>query len=150
DRLVVDGAEGHFAASRAMALVLRASWFGLSSCNRMKEMAALSISIGRWQPRDLSRKATAMVEEEKGSSNVGCGCATTSWLRVAWSQQGCDCNRSKTRQRCARLLRRRTAAIRSERPLVLVFNLLLAAIKTVGSEILRRLRCRQITAKDHC
>ncbi|RRT31266.1 hypothetical protein B296_00057877, partial [Ensete ventricosum] len=98
----------------------------------------------------LSRKAAVMVEEEEGSSDVGCDCAATSWLRVAWSQQGCGCNRRKTGQRCAWLLRRRTEAIRSERPLLVVFNLLLAAIKTLGSEILLRLRCRQIAAKDRC
>ncbi|RWW15737.1 hypothetical protein GW17_00020403, partial [Ensete ventricosum] len=89
-------------------------------------------------------------QEEEGSSDVGCGCAATSWLRVAWSQQGCGCNRRKTGQWRARLLRRRTAAIRSERPLLVVFNSLLATIKTVGSEILLRLGCRQIAAKDHC
>ncbi|RWW47236.1 hypothetical protein BHE74_00046784 [Ensete ventricosum] len=48
--------------------------------------------------QDLSRKAAAIVEEEKGSSDVGCNCAATSWLRVAWSQQGCGCNRRKTGQ----------------------------------------------------
>ncbi|RRT38823.1 hypothetical protein B296_00009766 [Ensete ventricosum] len=31
------------------------------------------ISIERWQPRDLSRKAVAMVEEEEGNSDVGYG-----------------------------------------------------------------------------
>ncbi|RWW70266.1 hypothetical protein BHE74_00022062 [Ensete ventricosum] len=91
---------------------------------------------GRWQPRDLSRKAPVMVEEEEGSNNIGYGCSATSWLQVVWSQQGCGCNRRKTGQRCARLLQRRTAAIRSERPLLVVFNLLLAVIKIVGSEIL--------------
>ncbi|RWV82373.1 hypothetical protein GW17_00056130 [Ensete ventricosum] len=96
-----------------------------------------------------SQKAAAMVEEEEGSSDVGCGCAATSWLRVAWSQQGYGCNRRKTGQRCARLLRRRTAMIRSERPLLVMFNSLLAMIKTIGSEILLWLRCRQITTKDH-
>ncbi|RWW86937.1 hypothetical protein BHE74_00004272 [Ensete ventricosum] len=108
---------------------------------------------------DICRKMTAKRsesegssdgQEEEGSSDVGCGCAATSWLRVAWSQQGCGCNRRKTGQWRARLLRRRTAAIRSERPLLVVFNSLLATIKTVGSEILLRLGCRQIAAKDHC
>ncbi|RWV78937.1 hypothetical protein GW17_00060000 [Ensete ventricosum] len=108
------------------------------------------LSIGRWQPRDLSQKAIAMVEEEEGSSDVGCDCAATSWLRVAWLQQGCGCNRRKMGQRCAQLLRRRTAVIRSKRPLLVVFNWLLATIKTVGCEILLRLRCRYITAKDCC
>ncbi|RRT33461.1 hypothetical protein B296_00039806 [Ensete ventricosum] len=41
------------------------------------------IFVGRWQPRDLSRKAAVMAEEEEGSSNVGCGCSATSWLQVA-------------------------------------------------------------------
>ncbi|RRT33172.1 hypothetical protein B296_00055349, partial [Ensete ventricosum] len=108
------------------------------------------ISVERWQLRDLSQKAATMVEEEEGSSNIGYCCAATSWLRVAWSQQGCGCNRRKTGQRCAQLLRRRTAAIRSERPLLVMFNSLLVAIKTVGSEILLRLRCRQVVAKDRC
>ncbi|RWV85210.1 hypothetical protein GW17_00053013 [Ensete ventricosum] len=89
-----------------------------------------------------------MVEEEEGSSDVGYDCTATSWLRVAWSQQGCGCNRRKTGQRCARLLQRRTAMIRSKRPLLVVFNSLLAAIKIVGSEILLWLQCRQITVKD--
>ncbi|RZR72666.1 hypothetical protein BHM03_00015602 [Ensete ventricosum] len=80
-----------------------------------------------------------MVEEEEGSNDIGCGCATTSWLRVAWLQQGCTCNRRKTGQRCAQLLQRRTAAIRSDRPLLVVFNSLLVVIKTVGREILLRL-----------
>ncbi|RRT58461.1 hypothetical protein B296_00046606 [Ensete ventricosum] len=104
DRLVIDRVEGLYAARRAMALVLRASWLSLSSYSRAKEMAILS--------------------------------------------QGCVCNRRKMGQRCARLLRRRTTAIRSERPLLVMFNSLLAVIKTVGSEILLRLRCRQIVAKD--
>ncbi|RZR92382.1 hypothetical protein BHM03_00020685 [Ensete ventricosum] len=38
------------------------------------------ISVGR---RNLSRKAATTMEEEEGSSNVGCGCAATSWLQVA-------------------------------------------------------------------
>ncbi|RWV78621.1 hypothetical protein GW17_00060379 [Ensete ventricosum] len=92
---------------------------------------------GRWQPRDLSRKAPVMVEEEEGSNNIGYGCSATSWLQVVWSQQGCGCNRRKTGQWCARLLQRRTAAIRSERPLLVVFNLLLAVIKN-NDKIKRR------------
>ncbi|RRT57302.1 hypothetical protein B296_00002874 [Ensete ventricosum] len=108
--------------------------------NKPTDVMTWLISIGRWQPSDLSPKAAAMVEEEEGSSDVGCGCAATSWLRVAWLQQGCDCNRRKTRQRCARLLRRRIAAIRSERPLLVMFNSLLATIKIVGNKILLRLR----------
>ncbi|RRT41419.1 hypothetical protein B296_00035843, partial [Ensete ventricosum] len=95
------------------------------------------ISVGKWQPRDLSQKATVMVEEE-GNSDVNCGCAATSWLRVTWLQQGCGYNRRKMGQRCARLLRGRTIIIRSERPLLVMFNSLLAAIKTVGSDILLR------------
>ncbi|RRT58107.1 hypothetical protein B296_00021639 [Ensete ventricosum] len=43
DRLVVDGAESLCATGRAMALVLRASWFSLSSCSHAKEMTALSV-----------------------------------------------------------------------------------------------------------
>ncbi|RRT63079.1 hypothetical protein B296_00010987 [Ensete ventricosum] len=43
DRLVVDGVESLYAAGRAAALVLRASWFSLSSCSCAKEMAALSM-----------------------------------------------------------------------------------------------------------
>ncbi|RZR94584.1 hypothetical protein BHM03_00023310, partial [Ensete ventricosum] len=78
---------------------------------------------GRWQPRDLSRKAPVMVEEEEGSNNIGYGCSATSWLQVVWSQQGCGCNRRKTGQWCARLLQRRTAAIRSERPLLVVITI---------------------------
>ncbi|RZS28768.1 hypothetical protein BHM03_00062409, partial [Ensete ventricosum] len=139
DRLVIDGVEGLYAARRAMALVLRASWLSL-----------WLIPVRRWQPRDLSQKATTMVEEEEGSSYVGCGYAATSWLRVGWLLQGRGCNRRKTGHQCARLLQRRIAAIRSERPLLVMFNSLLAVIKTVDSEILLRLRCRQIVAKDRC
>ncbi|RWW69482.1 hypothetical protein BHE74_00022910 [Ensete ventricosum] len=58
--------------------------------------------------------------------------------RWRWLQQGCGSNRRKTGQRCARLLRRRAAAVWSERPLLVVFNSLLATIKTVGSERLLR------------
>ncbi|RRT36263.1 hypothetical protein B296_00027204 [Ensete ventricosum] len=43
DRLVVDGAESLCATGRAAALVLRASWFSMSSCSRAKEMATLSV-----------------------------------------------------------------------------------------------------------
>ncbi|RZS04632.1 hypothetical protein BHM03_00034991, partial [Ensete ventricosum] len=43
DRLVVDGAESLCATGRATALVLRASWFSLSSYSRAKEMVALSV-----------------------------------------------------------------------------------------------------------
>ncbi|RZR97316.1 hypothetical protein BHM03_00026470 [Ensete ventricosum] len=43
DRLVVDGVESLCAASRATTLVLRASWFSLSSCSCAKEMTALSV-----------------------------------------------------------------------------------------------------------
>ncbi|RRT45661.1 hypothetical protein B296_00028625, partial [Ensete ventricosum] len=42
DRLVVDGVGSLCAVGCAMALVLRASWFSLSSCSHAKEMAALS------------------------------------------------------------------------------------------------------------
>ncbi|RRT71143.1 hypothetical protein B296_00019529 [Ensete ventricosum] len=136
-----------------MVLVLRASWFSLSSCSRAKEMAALSvwlISVGRWHPRDFSQKAATMVEEEEGSSDVGYSCAVTLWLRVAWSQQGYSYSRRKMGQRYARLLQRRTMVIRSKRPLLVMFNLFLAMINIVGSEILLRLRCRQIAAKDRC
>ncbi|RWW13600.1 hypothetical protein GW17_00022669 [Ensete ventricosum] len=43
DRLVVNGVESLCAAGRATTLVLRASWFSLSSCSRAKEMTALSV-----------------------------------------------------------------------------------------------------------
>ncbi|RWV79077.1 hypothetical protein GW17_00059846, partial [Ensete ventricosum] len=80
------------------------------------------ISVRRCQPGDLSQKAATKVEEEEGSSDVGCGYAATSWLWVAWSRQGCNCNKRKMGQRCARLLRRRIVEIRSERPLLVMFN----------------------------
>ncbi|RRT32203.1 hypothetical protein B296_00052369 [Ensete ventricosum] len=95
------------------------------------------------------------------------------WLRVAWSQQGCGCNRRKTEQRCAQLLRRRTVTIRSKRPLLVVFNSLLAAIRQLtakyccgcdvdrlqrkiaaGSFFAAKDRCwlrsRRMAARDHC
>ncbi|RZS20920.1 hypothetical protein BHM03_00053493, partial [Ensete ventricosum] len=43
DRPMVDGAESLCAAGHVVTLVLRASWFNLSSCSRAKEMAALSV-----------------------------------------------------------------------------------------------------------
>ncbi|RRT85250.1 hypothetical protein B296_00003360 [Ensete ventricosum] len=57
----------------------------------------------RWQLRDMSQKAEAMVEEEEGSSDVGYGFTTTSWLQVA------------------------LAATRSKRPLLVVFYSLFCA-----------------------
>ncbi|RWW83939.1 hypothetical protein BHE74_00007505 [Ensete ventricosum] len=106
------------------------------------------ISVGRWQTRDLGWKVAVMVEEEEGNSDISCGCTATSWLQVPWSQQWCNYNRRKMGQLCARLLWKRTAAIRSERPLLVMFNSLLATIKIVSSEILLQLRCRQIIVKD--
>ncbi|RRT70052.1 hypothetical protein B296_00032134 [Ensete ventricosum] len=54
--------------------------------------------------------------------------------RWSWLQRGYDCNGVKTGQRSAQLLQRRTVVVWSERPLLAVFTLMLAAIKAVGSE----------------
>ncbi|RWW67903.1 hypothetical protein BHE74_00024614 [Ensete ventricosum] len=64
EELVVDGAEGLCAASRAMALVLRVSRFSLSSCSHAKEMVALSVA-------DIYRKMSAKRSESKSSSDSG-------------------------------------------------------------------------------
>ncbi|RZS15397.1 hypothetical protein BHM03_00047233 [Ensete ventricosum] len=102
------------------------------------------ISIGRWQPRDLSWKAAVMMEEEGGSNNVSCGCAATSWLQVVLVAARAWRNKRKTGQRCTRLLQRRAAAVWSKRPLLLQRKIaagnffpqgsLLAEIKEDGSE----------------
>ncbi|RRT65816.1 hypothetical protein B296_00000102 [Ensete ventricosum] len=42
-RLIVDGVEGLYAANRVVTLVLRASWFSLSSCSRAKEIAIVIV-----------------------------------------------------------------------------------------------------------
>ncbi|RWW73774.1 hypothetical protein BHE74_00018310 [Ensete ventricosum] len=84
DRLVVDGAEGLCATGRAMTLVLRASWFSLSSCSRAKEIAILSVAnICRKMAAKRSDKTAAMAEEEEGSSDVSYGYGATLWLQVA-------------------------------------------------------------------
>ncbi|RRT33804.1 hypothetical protein B296_00050851 [Ensete ventricosum] len=68
------------------------------------------IFVGRWQPRDLSRKATTMRRKKRAAAMLAavavrlCGCK---WHRL---QQGCGCNKRKTGQRCARLLWRGAAA----------------------------------------
>ncbi|RRT38312.1 hypothetical protein B296_00045652 [Ensete ventricosum] len=59
-------AEGLYAAGRAMALVLRASWFSLSSCSRVKEMAALSVYDPAYEERDSEQD-----EREVGYSPRG-------------------------------------------------------------------------------
>ncbi|RWW50511.1 hypothetical protein BHE74_00043215 [Ensete ventricosum] len=41
--MLVEGAEGFGIAGRGATLVLQASWFNRSSCNRAKEMAAISM-----------------------------------------------------------------------------------------------------------
>ncbi|RWW07507.1 hypothetical protein GW17_00029114 [Ensete ventricosum] len=76
---------------------------------------------GRGQRR---RVVVAAGNEERKSS-----VATWSWL-----QRWCDCNRGKTGQQSAQLLRRRAAMVWSKRPLLVVFNSLLTMVKTVGSE----------------
>ncbi|RRT61354.1 hypothetical protein B296_00013795 [Ensete ventricosum] len=53
---------------------------------------------------------------------------------VSATMQWYNYNRRKMGQWCAQLLRRRAIAIWSERPLLVMFNSLLAAIKIVGSE----------------
>ncbi|RWW71488.1 hypothetical protein BHE74_00020773 [Ensete ventricosum] len=80
-----------------------------------------------------------MVEEEDDSSNVSCGSAVMLQCHRGCDFSGCGYNRRNMGQRCARLFRRRTAAIRSKRPLLVVFNSLLAMIKIVANEILLRL-----------
>ncbi|RWW41902.1 hypothetical protein BHE74_00052580 [Ensete ventricosum] len=80
----------------------------------------------------------------KGSSNGGGRRRAAATLAAAavrlrgcrwrWLQQGCGCNRGKMGQRSARLLQRRTAVVWRERPLLVVFTSMLAAIKAVGSE----------------
>ncbi|RWV83475.1 hypothetical protein GW17_00054908, partial [Ensete ventricosum] len=145
---------------------------GSRSSMSMRRRIAIANSTQGVQTLQVLRKS-ANVEEEEGSSDVSCGCAATSWLRVAWSQQGCGCNRRKTEQRCAQLLRRRTATIRSKRPLLVVFNSLLAAIRQLavkyccgcdvdrlqrkiaaGSFFAAKDRCwlcsRRMAACDHC
>ncbi|RWW74122.1 hypothetical protein BHE74_00017952 [Ensete ventricosum] len=54
--------------------------------------------------------------------------------RWHWLQQWCNYNRRKMGQQSAQLLLRRAVAVWSERPLLVMFNSLLAVIKTVGSE----------------
>ncbi|RZS13882.1 hypothetical protein BHM03_00045520 [Ensete ventricosum] len=42
-QLIVDGVEGLCAANRVVTLVLRASWFSLSSCSHAKEIAVIIV-----------------------------------------------------------------------------------------------------------
>ncbi|RRT57116.1 hypothetical protein B296_00018833 [Ensete ventricosum] len=140
--LVVDGAGSLCAAGRAAALVLRSSWFSLSLCGHAKEMAALSAvndcnvgtmgvksPSGGWQPR-----VATTVEDEDGSNNVDCDYATTSSLQVAsvaarvqlQSEEDEAAMYTTIAEEGNSGMERETAAV--------VFNLLLAAIKIVGSK----------------
>ncbi|RZS25365.1 hypothetical protein BHM03_00058554, partial [Ensete ventricosum] len=67
-----------------------------------------------WQPR-----VAVMVEEEEGSSNIGCDCAVTSWLKVASVVARVRLQYEDDGQRCTQLLRRRAVALWSERWLLL-------------------------------
>ncbi|RZS19665.1 hypothetical protein BHM03_00052098 [Ensete ventricosum] len=51
-----------------------------------------------------------------------------------WLQQRCGCDRGMRGQWSAQLLQRRAATVYSERSLLVLFNLLLVAIKEVGSK----------------
>ncbi|RWW03716.1 hypothetical protein GW17_00033101 [Ensete ventricosum] len=78
--------------------------------------------------------AAVMEEEEEGSSNVGCGCGATLWLQVEMVAAKVRLRQRDEGAAECTAVQRRTAAVWSERPLLVVFNLLLAAIKEVGSE----------------
>ncbi|RZR91568.1 hypothetical protein BHM03_00019716 [Ensete ventricosum] len=68
DRLVVDGAEGLCAVGCVITLVLRASWFNLSSCSRAKEIAAVIMMVdGATSTADGVRQdSTADAERKQG------------------------------------------------------------------------------------
>ncbi|RWV99241.1 hypothetical protein GW17_00037862 [Ensete ventricosum] len=71
DRLVVDGAEGLCAVGCVITLVLRASWFNLSSCSRAKEIAAVIFPsgcyvVGGWHPRE-----SGLVSSDDGGGRRG-------------------------------------------------------------------------------
>ncbi|RRT32746.1 hypothetical protein B296_00050102 [Ensete ventricosum] len=84
---------------------------------------------GRWQPR-----VATTVEEEEGNNNVDCDCTATSWLQVmsvtarVWLQLEED---GATMYMA--IAEEGSSGMKQEMTTV-VFNLLLTAIKIVGSE----------------
>ncbi|RWW29342.1 hypothetical protein GW17_00006139 [Ensete ventricosum] len=104
------------------------------------------IFVGRWQPRDLSRRQQRWRRKKRAAATSATAAVRLRGCRWRRFQQGCGCNWRKTGQRCTRLLRRRAAAVwsESERRLLLQRKIaaggflpqgsLLAAIKEDGSK----------------
>ncbi|RWW18087.1 hypothetical protein GW17_00017944 [Ensete ventricosum] len=67
-RMAVEGAEGLGITSQEATLVLQASWFNRSSCNRTKEMAAISV-FGCGLVGFFWAVMAGVEDEEEGVSN---------------------------------------------------------------------------------
>ncbi|RZS20704.1 hypothetical protein BHM03_00053241 [Ensete ventricosum] len=88
-RLIVDGVEGLCAADRVVTLVLRVSWFNLSTCSHMKEIAAVIIcnvsDKGRLKERVVAAAVRATIGRDNGGQRLR-GCRwwhrqpSTTWL----------------------------------------------------------------------